>query len=318
VRALWLEDRALRLRDDVAAPEPPPGEARVRVRLAGICNTDLELVKGYYPYAGVPGHEFVGEVEAAPGAPEWVGRRVVGEINAACGACAQCRAGRRTHCERRTVLGILNRNGAFAEALLLPIANLHAVPDDVPDEIAVFTEPVAAALEIHQQVSIGASDTVVVLGDGKLGQLIAQTLAATACRLLVIGRQPARRAALAALGLRAAGEEALPTRSADVVVECTGNPEGLEMARRAVRPRGTIVLKSTYHGRASLDISSVVVDEITLIGSRCGPFAPALQALREGTVRVGHLVEGRYALAQGLLAFAQAGRPGALKVLLAP
>jgi threonine dehydrogenase-like Zn-dependent dehydrogenase len=318
MQALWLEERALRLRDDLPAPVPPSGEALVAVHLAGICNTDLELVKGYYPFTGVPGHEFVGRVEAAPGAPEWVGRRVVGEINAACGACAECAAARRTHCERRTVLGIVGRHGAFARHLLLPVANLHAVPDDLPDELAVFTEPVAAALRIHEQVAVATRDRVVVIGDGKLGQLIAQTLAGTGCELLVIGRNPDRRQALAALGLRAEGPDALPHRRADLVVECTGNPEGLEMARRAVRPRGTIVLKSTYHGRTSLDVSSVVVDEVTLVGSRCGPFAPALSALAEGSVRVGHMVEARYPLDRALEAFAHAARPGALKVLIAP
>jgi len=318
VQALWLEDRTLRLRDDVPTPEPPPGEALVRVLLAGVCNTDLELVSGYYPYTGVPGHEFVGTVEAAPGADAWVGRRVVGEINAACGACAQCAAGRRSHCERRTVLGIVGRHGAFARHLVLPVANLHAVPDDLPDALAVFTEPVAAALRVHEQVAIASRDRVVVIGDGKLGQLIAQTLAGTGCDLLVVGRSDAKREALAALGIRAADAGALPHRASDLVVECTGNSEGLEMARRAVRPRGTIVLKSTYHGRTSLDVSAVVVDEVTLVGSRCGPFAPALAALAEGTVRVGHMVDARYALADGLEAFAHAARPGAMKVLIEP
>lgn len=318
MRALWLEDRALRLRDDVPTPTPPAGEALIRVRLAGVCNTDLELAKGYYPYTGVPGHEFVGQVESAPGAAGWTGRRVVGEINAACGACAQCAAGRRTHCERRTVLGIVNRDGAFAQHLVLPVANLHAVPDDLPDELAVFTEPVAAALRVHEQVAVAARDHVVVIGDGKLGQLIAQTLAGTGCDLLVVGRNPRKRESLAALGIRAEDAGALPARRADVVVECTGNPEGLELARRAVRPRGTIVLKSTYHGQTRLDVSAVVVDEVTLMGSRCGPFAPALAALATGAVRVGHMVDARYPLADALEAFAHAGRPGAMKVLIKP
>ncbi|MFI4945793.1 MAG: alcohol dehydrogenase catalytic domain-containing protein, partial [Burkholderiales bacterium] len=184
MRGLWLEAQALRLRDDIPVPVPPEGEALVRVRLAGICNTDLELVRGYYPYAGVPGHEFVGTVERAAGAPEWVGRRVAGEINAACGACAPCQAGRRTHCDKRTVLGIVARDGAFASYLLLPVRNLHLVPDGLPDEAAVFTEPTAAALEVQQQVSVSPTDRVVVIGAGKLGHLVAQTLAVTGCRLL--------------------------------------------------------------------------------------------------------------------------------------
>jgi len=318
MHALWLEDRALRVRDDVPPPEPPPGEALVRVRLAGICNTDLELVKGYYPFTGVPGHEFVGVVESAPGAPEWIGRRVVGEINAACGACAQCRAARPTHCDNRTVLGIVNRNGAHAEHLTLPIANLHEVPADLPDEIAVFTEPVAAAMEIHEQVTIRAGDRVVVVGDGKLGQLIAQTLSATGCRLLVVGRHAGKLEPLAAMGIATGDESAVEARRADVVVECTGNPDGLALARKAIRPRGTVVLKSTYHGRTSFDFSSLVVDELTLVGSRCGPFAPALRALGEGTIRVTHLAHARYPLSAALQAFEHAARPGVLKVLIEP
>ena len=316
MRALWLEDRALRLREDVPRPAPPPGEALVRVRLAGVCNTDLELVCGYYPYTGVPGHEFVGVVEDAPGAAEWIGRRVVGEINAVCGECGTCRAGRPTHCERRTVLGIVNRDGAFATDLVLPVANLHEVPEDVPDEVAVFTEPTAAALEIQQQVKIGPGDRVVVIGAGKLGNLVAQTLATTGCDLLVIGRSPRPLELLAASGLRTGTAEAVIERTADVAVECTGNPEGLEIARRAVRPRGTIVLKSTYHGRASVDLAPIVVDEIALVGSRCGPFAPALDLLARGAVDPRPLVDGRYRLEDAVAAFEHAAQPGTLKVLV--
>ena len=189
MRGLWLEDRRLRVRDDLPVPEPPPGEARIRVTVAGVCHTDLELVRGYYPYAGVLGHEFVGVVDHAAAAPEWEGQRVVGEINATCGACPTCLAGRSSHCERRTVLGIVNRDGAFAGYLTLPIANLHAVPDSVPDEVAVFTEPVAAAFQILAQVAIDRPDRVVVVGDGKLGQVIAQVLATTGCALTVVGRR---------------------------------------------------------------------------------------------------------------------------------
>jgi threonine dehydrogenase-like Zn-dependent dehydrogenase len=316
MHALWLEAQTLRLRDDLPRPEPAPGEARVRVLKAGICNTDLELVRGYYPYTGVPGHEFVGRVEAAPGAEKWQGRRVVGEINATCGACATCRAGRPTHCERRTVLGIAGRDGAFAECLTLPVANLHEVPDGIPDEAAVFTEPLAAALEIQEQVRIGAGDRVVVVGNGKLGNLVAQTLALTGCTLKVIGRNPTTLAPLAAHGIDVGLAADLVERRADVAVECTGNQEGLELARRAVRPRGTIVLKSTYHGRTSLDISGIVVDEITLVGSRCGPFAPALALLAQGRVDVAPLVHARFPLQDAVAAFAEAARPGVAKVLV--
>ena len=316
MRALWLEDRSLRLRDDVQPEDPPAGEAVIRVRLAGVCNTDLELLRGYYPYTGVPGHEFVGTVEEARDAPDWIGRRVVGEINAACHDCATCRAGRPTHCERRSVLGIVGRHGAFAERLCLPVGNLRAVPDGVADEIAVFCEPTAAALEIQQQLRVVPGERVVVIGVGKLGHLVAQTLAAAGCDPLAIGRSPRPLTLLAARGLRTGTAEAIEPRRADLVVECTGNPEGLELARRAVRPRGTIVLKSTYHGRAALDLAPFVVDEVTLVGSRCGPFDPALELLARGAVDPLPLVEARYPLAQALAAFEHAARPGALKVLV--
>src|SRR5262245_5283119 len=226
MRALWLEDQSLRLRGDLPPPAPPPGEALVRVLLAGVCNTDLELVKGYYPFTGVPGHEFVGRVERSSDRPDLVGRRVAGEINASCGACAACRAGRPTHCEKRTVLGIAARDGAFATHLRLPIQNLHAVPDALPDEAAVFVEPTAAALEIQQQVSISPADRVVVIGAGKLGHLVAQTLAVTGCSLLVAGRSPRPLALLAARGIATASVSALEPRAADLVVECTGHPDG--------------------------------------------------------------------------------------------
>ena len=316
MRGLWLEGKALLLRDDVPGPVPPPGEALVRVLVAGVCNTDLELVRGYYPFTGIPGHEFVGRVESAPGAEGWEGKRVVGEINASCGRCAACAAGRRTHCERRTVLGIVERNGAFADYLTLPVLNLHEVPAGLADDEAVFTEPLAAALEIQEQVRIGPGDRVVVVGDGKLGNLVAQTLALTGCAVTVIGRHGAKRALLEQRGIDTGGADAIRAGQADIVVECTGNSEGLELARTAVRPRGTIVLKSTYAGRTSLDISRIVVDEVTLVGSRCGPFAPALRLLAERRVDVASLVHARFPLGGAVAAFAEAARPGVLKVLV--
>jgi len=316
MRGLWLEDQAIRLRDDLPAPEPSAGEARVRVLAAGICNTDLEMLRGYYPFTGVPGHEFVGRVESAPGAEIWEGRRVVGEINDACGACAACLDGRRTHCARRRVLGLRGRDGAFAECLTLPVANLHEVPKGLPDDVAVFTEPLAAALEVQEQIRIGSGDRVVVVGDGKLGNLVAQTLALSGCVLTVIGRHPAKLGLLAARGIATGTGDDLRAGEADVAVECTGNPEGLELAQRAVRPRGTVVLKSTYRGRASLDAARLVVDEITLVGSRCGPFAPALALLAAGRVDVRPLVHARFALSHATAALAEAARPGVMKVLL--
>jgi 2-desacetyl-2-hydroxyethyl bacteriochlorophyllide A dehydrogenase len=313
MRGVWLEARRLRLRDDLPVPEPPAGEALVRVVAAGICNTDLELVRGYYPYTGVPGHEFAGEVVSAGGL---AGQRVVGEINVVCGECRACRAGRRSHCERRTVLGIVNRHGAFAEYLTLPVENLHVIPDEVSTEVAVFTEPLAAALEIQEQVTIDPSMRVLVVGDGKLGQLVAQTLALTGCELLVSGRHDVKRDLLRRRGIATVAPDAMPAGAFDVAVECTGNPEGFVVAQRALRPRGTLVMKSTYAGKLTLDASAVVVNELTLVGSRCGPFPKALALLAAGAVDVMPLVTTRYPLERALDAFDHAQRPGTLKILL--
>ncbi len=323
MQALYL-DHSLALRD-VPRPTPPPGEALVRVTLAGICNTDVELARGYMAFQGVPGHEFVGVVEAALD-PAWLGARVVGEINANCGECETCRAGRSTHCPHRTTLGIAGRHGAFAEYLTLPLHLLHRVPDTVPDEKAVFTEPLAAALEILQQVHLRATDRVVVLGDGKLGLLIAQTLALAGADVTAIGRHPGKLAILERRGIRTAlNGEGIPP-GADVVVEATGSGHGFREARRLTRPRGTLVLKSTFAGDLApllggdgLNLfSALVVDEITLVGSRCGPFAPALRLLAEDRVDVLSLVHACYPLADALTAFEHAQRPGVLKVLLKP
>ncbi len=318
MHGLWLEDGRLHFREDVREPVCAPGEAVVRVLRSGVCNTDLELVRGYYPFTGVPGHEVVGIVDVAPDAPQWVGRRVAAEINATCDACATCAAGRPTHCERRSVLGIKGRDGAHAGRFAIPIANLHAVPDAIDDEAAVFVEPLAAALQIQRQVVVRAADRVVVIGDGKLGNLVAQTLALTGCDLTVVGRHQAKLALLAARGVRATDAAAVDERAADLVVECTGNPDGFDLARRAVRPRGTIVLKSTYKGDARVSFAPLVVDEVTLVGSRCGPFAPALDLLARGLVDVKPLVHARYALRDGVAAFEHAARPGVMKVLLEP
>jgi len=314
MKGLWLENSQLQLRTDIPIPEPPPGEALVRVLRAGICNTDLELLRGYYPYTGILGHEFVGVVEQGP--EHLINRRVVGEINAVCGQCRFCLSGQPTHCENRTVLGIVNRNGAFADYLSLPVENLHLVPDNVPTEVATFTEPLAAALEIQQQVLLGRDDRVVVVGDGKLGQLVAQTLALTGCNLLVVGRHRDKLANLEARGIKTGSADDVTDRGFDISVECTGNPEGFAIARRALRPRGTLVLKSTYANRLTLDASSLVVDEITLIGSRCGPFPSALRLLAEGQVDVQPLIHARYPLVQALAAFQKAQSRGVLKVLL--
>lgn len=312
--AVWLEEGGTQLRDDLPLPRPPEGEALVRVLLAGICNTDLELIRGYRPFTGILGHEFVGVVEEGP--PDSLGQRVVGEINAACRRCPTCRRGLPRHCENRTVLGIAGRDGAFAEHLTLPAENLHRVPDGVPDHRAVFTEPLAAALEILEQVQVRPEHRVLVVGDGKLGQLVARALALTDCHLLVLGRHRSKLVLLEELGVATALDRAEFEGGFDIAVECTGNPEGFATARRALRPRGTLVLKSTYAGSLTADASALVVDEITVVGSRCGPFEPALGLLEEGRVDVEPLIHARYPLADALAALEEARRPGVLKVLL--
>lgn len=314
MRALWLEDRQLTLRDDLAVPTPPSGEALVRVVMAGICNTDVELTRGYYPYAGIPGHEFVGVVEQGPEALR--GKRVVGEINATCGSCDACRNGRPTHCENRSVLGIAGRHGAFAEWLTLPAANLHVVPEQLTTERAVFAEPIAAALEIQEQIAIRESDRVLVVGDGKLGQVIARTLALTGCRLAVTGRHAGKLALLERAGIATIDADAIAPRSFDVTVECSGSASGFDLARKALRPRGTLVMKSTYAGDLTFNASSVVVDEITLVGSRCGPFAPALRLLAGAEIDPTDLIHARYPLSDAIAAFEHVQRPGVLKVLV--
>ncbi len=314
MKGLWLENQQLEFRDRLPLPKVGLNEALVKVLRAGICNTDLELLRGYYPYQGILGHEFVGIVEQGP--ENLINRRVVGEINATCGHCRFCLNGRPTHCENRTVLGIVNRNGAFAEYLTLPVKNLHPVPDSVSTDAATFTEPIAAALEIQEQITVTPQTKVLVVGDGKLGQLVAQTLALTGCDLLVIGRHAEKLANLQAQHITTGFVEAVTERTFDIAVECTGNPEGFAIARRALRPRGILVLKSTYAANLSLDISSIVVDEITLIGSRCGPFDKALQLLADKKIKVENLIEAKYPLREGLAAFKQAQQRGVLKVLL--
>ena len=315
MKSLWLENNKIDLRD---VPQPQkPNEALVKIRKAGICSTDLELVRGYYPYTGILGHEFVGEVVKADDA-SWIGQRVVGEINAVCGECEQCLNGRPTHCENRTVLGIVNRDGIFAEYTSLPIANLHKVPASVPDEMAVFAEPLAAALEIQEQISIQPGDRVLLVGAGRLGQLIAQTLALTSCDLRVVARHPRQQDLLTARGIRLINEADVQKWRWDVVVEATGAPSGFALARRAIRPRGMLVLKSTYKGEMSVDFSSIVVDEINIIGSRCGPFEPALRLMEERQVDPAVLIGAEYPLKEAVKAFERAAQPGALKVVVNP
>jgi alcohol dehydrogenase len=314
MRAL-VYDGQLRLVEDYHQPVPPPGEALVRVKLAGICNTDLEIVRGYMGFQGVLGHEFVGVVEECA-EESLVGQRVVGEINCYCGECPTCRTGAPTHCPNRTTLGIGGRDGAFADYLSLPVANLHTVPEAVSDEAAVFVEPLAAALEILEQIQVKPTDRVVVLGDGKLGLLVAQVLGLTGCDLVVGGRHEEKLTILQRQGIDARLADGLPMGKADVVVDCTGHASGFAAARGLVKPRGTLVLKSTFHGDVEVNLSMLVVDEITLVGSRCGPFTPALRLLERGLVDVKPLISATYLLDDGVAAFEQAREKGTLKVLL--
>ncbi|HKY56285.1 MAG TPA: alcohol dehydrogenase catalytic domain-containing protein [Anaerolineales bacterium] len=321
MKVLWLEDNKISLRD---VPQPRrPNEALVKIRKAGICNTDLELIKGYYPYTGVLGHEFVGEVVSSPlpegeGPGVRAGDRVVGEINAVCNECEQCLNVRSTHCENRTVLGIVNRDGTFAEYTTLPIANLHRVPDSVPDEMAVFTEPLAAALEIQEQVQINPTDRVLLVGAGRLGQLIAQTLALTGCDLRVVARHAHQEDLLKKRGIRIISEEEIKPWRWDIVVEATGSPGGFSLARQAIRPRGTLVMKSTYKGEININFSSIVVDEINIIGSRCGPFEPALRLMESKQVDPTVLIMDEFELTNASKAFERAAESGVLKVLVQP
>ncbi len=317
---VYNQEGCVQLDRDWPQPQPALGEALVLVHLAGICNTDIEISRGYKGWHGVLGHEFVGEVAAvrdSEGSEHLLGQRVVGEINLACGDCSRCHAGMPSQCANRTVLGIQGHDGSLAQFLTLPIANLHPVPDSVPDDEAVFTEPLAAACEILTQVSVGMGDKVVVLGDGKLGQLCAQVLALTGCQLLAIGRHEDKLALLRQRGIATLlVEEAHGLGEFDIVVEATGSAAGFATAVTLLRPRGTLVLKSTYAGKVSVDLSQLAVDEINLVGSRCGPFDPALLLLKQGLVDVRPLISAAYSLDDAELAFQHAQAPGTLKVIV--
>ncbi len=300
-----------------AVPRRAAGEALIRTRLAGICNTDIEITRGYFGFRGVLGHEFVGEVVEAD-EPSWVGRRVVGEINIRCGECEYCRRGLGRHCPNRTVLGILGKDGCFAEYLTLPLRNLHVVPDTVSDEQAVFTEPLAAALEILEQVQIPPSSAVLVVGDGKLAQLMIRVLVLTGVQVQVVGHHSVKLEMAARAGAVVVEGSEIQAANYDVVIEASGSPEGWETAVRAVRPRGTIVLKSTYAEVPRIDLAPIVVNELEVVGSRCGPFEPALRLLAEGRVATEDLVSARYRLSDAAEALREATSPGTLKVLLEP
>ena len=336
MKALFF-DGTLSVRE-VARPRPAPGEALIEVIYAGICGTDRQILKGYSGFRGIPGHEFVGRVvecadEAHGG---WVGKRVVGEINITCGQCDWCRRRLGRHCSSRAVMGIINRPGCFAEFVTLPAANLHEVPPEVPDQAAVFTEPLAAAAEILEQMPIAPGARIAVLGSGRLGLLVAQVLRDAGGDVTVMGRHAAKLDLARAWGLKtvavslddsgangapstpAKSLSAVPAKSFAVVIEATGSPAGLEEALRLVEPRGTVVMKSTFHVPAHFDTARLVVDEVTLLGSRCGNFAVALDLLRQGRVKVQEMVSRVFPLEDGSQAFACLNQPSCLKILLAP
>ena len=315
MRALHFDGTSARV---VERPEPAPlpDHALVRVSLAGVCNTDLELARGYLGFRGVLGHEFVGRV--AHGPEEWLGCRVVGEINFACRRCPTCGQGLARHCPERTVMGIAGADGAFAELVRVPVANLHAVPDALSDEAAVFCEPLAAAFEIVEQVRVEPGLRCTVLGDGKLGLLAAQVLALAGAEVLAVGRHPEKLAILRARGIETVLAQEWRREPAPLVVEATGSPSGFEAALAATLPRGTLVLKSTHAERPAVDLAPIVIHEISVVGSRCGPFPPALRALETGAVDALSLVDARVPLADAAEALHRAARPGALKILLEP
>ncbi len=299
-------------------PRTPSGFARIRVIAAGICSTDLELQRGYYGFHGTPGHEFIGEVVAAEDT-YWVGKRVAGEINLACGHCDWCDRGLGRHCPTRSVLGIVDHPGAFQEFITLPLRNLHVVPDSISNEQAVFIEPLAAACEILDQVRIAKRERVAVLGDGKLGLLIALVLRAHGADVLLLGRHREKLAIANVAGITTElVPKKLPERAFPFVVDATGSAEGLRAAIAMCEPRGTVVMKSTVHGLVPVDTAPAIVNEVTLVGSRCGRFEPAVKLLASNKVRVGDLISEEFALSDAPKAFKRAATRGVLKVLLRP
>ena len=316
MKGLWLEDKKMSYRADLPLPQLEADEVLIKVLLAGVCSTDLEMRRGYYDFKGVPGHEFVGLVEEDNGHPDLQGKRVIGDINISCGECERCLRKEPSQCMQRKTLGIFDYDGVFAEYCKLPAKNLTVVPDSVSDVVAVFTEPTAAALRILDQIQVKPSDRVIVVGAGRLGLLIAQALKNTGCDLKVVVRRPEPAAILAGWGIRAVYPEEIKGELADIVVEVTGSPEGFALSRSLTRARGTLVLKSTFAGDVSMNLSKLVVDEITVVGSRCGNYPAGLRALASGLIQVGDMVDSIFSLEQGLEAITRAGQPGVLKVFI--
>lgn len=317
MKAILVSDGLVTVEDNYPKPKPEVNQALIRVTMAGVCSTDLEIVKGYANFNGIIGHEFVGVVEEAPEI-EWVGKRVVGSINLGCDNCEVCWGDGPEHCPHRTVLGIIGHNGAFAEYLTLPMRNLVRVPDHVPDEQAVFTEPLAAALQIGEQLIVPPSSKVAVIGPGRLGLLIGQVLALSGTDITMIGRSQESLELPVKLGLQSGVKGDFAVNSFDIVIEVTGNDQGFAYALELLRPLGSLVLKSTYAGSAYVDLSKIVVDEITVVGSRCGPFEPALRLLASNHIDVNSMIDARYSLSDGVRAIEHSAKSGVRKVLLQP
>ena len=316
MRALYWDGRELTFNSAYRAPDAGSRSALIQVHLAGICSTDLQIFKGYMGFKGVPGHEFVGSVVEGPS--EFVGKRVVGEINFGCGQCDACRRDLSRHCPNRSVMGIVNADGAFADYVSVPVENLHLVSDNIRDEEAVFTEPLAAAFEILTQIQVNPGDDVLVLGDGKLGNLCAQVLRLTGAKITALGKHADKLALIKKAGVRTILLSDWQAKLFDVVVEATGSASGFELALSAVRPRGTLILKSTIAGNHQISLAPIVINEINVIGSRCGPFSDALAALAVKQIAVTPLIEKVYSLDDGVAAMTHAARPGARKILLRP
>ncbi len=314
MRALFC-DGNLRLQKDYPPPQRRPGESLIRVRLAGICNTDLEIARGYMGYSGILGHEFVGLVEETD-TPALLHQRVVGEINIGCGTCGFCGSGMRMHCPTRTVLGIMEHPGVMADFCTLPDSNLHVVPEEMADETAVFCEPLAAAFEITTQIPVNKGQKAVVLGDGKLGLLVAQVLRNCEADVLLVGHSPEKLARARQWSIATALESDFAREPVDIVVDCTGTTDGFGLALELVKPRGTVIVKTTVADRFSVNLAPLVINEIAVVGSRCGPFEPALRALADGTVRVTDMISKIYPMEKAHEAFEFAASPEALKVLI--
>lgn len=315
MKGLELEGNQVRYREDLPTPIPIGHEVLVRVTCAGICETDLQLMQGYMGFQGILGHEFVGVAENG----KYAGQRVVGEINCPCGICDSCVLGMQTHCPSRTVLGIVGRNGAFADYLILPEKNLHPVPQGIPDEVAVFTEPLAAAFQIPTQIPDLEGKKTLVLGDGRLGNLCAQVLRLSGANVTAAGRHPRKLNLLKSLGIRAELVSGIREQNEfEIVVDCTGRGSGFQTALRFVKPRGRVVLKTTVAGMEALNAARIVIDEISVIGSRCGPFVPAVNALSEGSILVRELIDDVRKLSDGVETLNEVRSGGKLKVLLKP